>query len=232
MAGITPLPPAPDRSVPIEFSDKADALLGALDQFVTEANTFQIAGTLSEVQDTSASSVAIGTGAKTFTVTAGKSFVAGMTLLIADTAAPTANTMQGAITSYSGTTLIMNITDIQGSGTKSAWTISQAAVSVTEFSQSRLNKTQADNTYTLVAADLLGTQTITNTGASAETLLAVPAGSDGDIFGPILITAAQYVRMTANGSEKIRYGSEQSAAGGYVRTNAVGVTYGGRWSGT
>lgn len=35
---ITPLPPAPSRNDPTNFSTKADALLGSLDQFVTEAN--------------------------------------------------------------------------------------------------------------------------------------------------------------------------------------------------
>ncbi|MBW2635994.1 MAG: hypothetical protein JRC86_00460 [Deltaproteobacteria bacterium] len=233
MAGITPLPPAPDRSQPADFSDKADALLGALDQFVAEANAFEIAGTLSEVQDTSASSVLIGTGAKVFEITAGKSFLAGMSLIIADTAAPSSNTMTGTITSYSGITLTMDITSVEGSGTKSAWTIWQAGTSgAAAATPGRINKTEADNPYVLVADDLQGVTTITNTGAAAETLLAVPAGSDGDIFGPILITAAQYVRITCDGSEKIRYGSIQSVAGGYIRANAVGVLFGGRWSGT
>lgn len=39
MTTITALPPAPSRTDPATFSDKSDALLGALDQFVTETNT-------------------------------------------------------------------------------------------------------------------------------------------------------------------------------------------------
>ena len=38
---ITPLPPAPSRAVPSTFSTKADAFLGALPTFVTEANALQ-----------------------------------------------------------------------------------------------------------------------------------------------------------------------------------------------
>lgn len=38
---ITELPPAPSRSQPSTFSNKADALLGALSQFVTEANALE-----------------------------------------------------------------------------------------------------------------------------------------------------------------------------------------------
>ncbi len=124
---ITELPPAPSRADPANFSDEADALLGALDQFVTEANAQAAALTLNDTTDTSSSSVVIGTGAKTFTVTAAKSFQPGMWLVIADAAAPSTNSMMGQITSYSGTTLIMNITVILGSGTKSSWIISQSA---------------------------------------------------------------------------------------------------------
>lgn len=39
MTTITSLPTAPSRSDPATFSDRSDALLGALDQFVTETNT-------------------------------------------------------------------------------------------------------------------------------------------------------------------------------------------------
>lgn len=38
---ITPLPAAPSRQSPATFADKADALLGALAQFVTEANLLE-----------------------------------------------------------------------------------------------------------------------------------------------------------------------------------------------
>jgi hypothetical protein len=38
---ITPLPPAPSRAVPSTFSAKADAFLGALPTFVTEANALE-----------------------------------------------------------------------------------------------------------------------------------------------------------------------------------------------
>jgi hypothetical protein len=77
--------------------------------------------------DTSATSNVIGTGAKTFTVTSGKNFVGGMYLVIADNAAPSTNSMYGQVTSYSGTSLVMNITAVLGSGTKTSWLVSQAS---------------------------------------------------------------------------------------------------------
>lgn len=72
---------------------------------------------------TSTTSIAIASGAKTFTTQAGKQWVAGQFLQIAS-AANSANYMHGSVTSYSGTTLIMNITDVGGSGTKTDWVIS------------------------------------------------------------------------------------------------------------
>ena len=124
---ITPLPTPPSRSAPSTFSTLADALLGALPTFVTEANAQAAALELNDTTDASASSAAIGTGAKTFVVTAGKSFQPGMSLMIADDAAPSTNWMHGQVTSYSGTTLVMNITAIGGSGTKTAWIITFSA---------------------------------------------------------------------------------------------------------
>lgn len=124
---ISTLPPAPSRADPANFSDEADALLGALDGFVTETNAVAVAMNLNDTNDVSSSSVNIQLGARTFTVTADKSFLPGMYLVIADDAAPSTNSMAGQITSYSGTTLIMNIISLLGSGTKSAWTISQSA---------------------------------------------------------------------------------------------------------
>jgi len=146
---IPSLGTVPTTADPASFDARADTLLGtalpafrdALNIFATQANAFEIAGTLSEVQDTSTSSIAIGTGEKVFTITAGKSFVAGMTVLIADSAAPSANALMGTITSYSGTTLTMAITSVIGSGTKTSWVM---------FQTSTGGATLTSNTFTVL----------------------------------------------------------------------------------
>lgn len=69
--------------------------------------------------DLSTSNLTVGTGSKVFTVTAGKSWVAGMLLV----AANGSNTMTGTVTSYVGTTLTLNVTVITGSGTFASWSI-------------------------------------------------------------------------------------------------------------
>lgn len=127
---ITPLPPVPLRSdAPATFVTKADAFLGALNLFATEVDAVGVALTLGATNATSATSLAIGTGSKSLTCETAKSYVQGMTVKIASTASPS-NWMLGDIQSYNSTTgaLVVNVTDILGTGTFAAWTISQSAV--------------------------------------------------------------------------------------------------------
>lgn len=73
---------------------------------------------------TSATSFLIGTGAKTFVTQANKLWQPGQYLIIASNA-NAANYMHGSVTSYNGvSSLVMNITDIGGSGTFADWNIS------------------------------------------------------------------------------------------------------------
>jgi hypothetical protein len=124
---ITQLVNIPTIANPNNFDAYADNLLSVqLPTLVDEINTATLAMNLNATQDTSSTSNAIGTGSKTFTVTAGKSFLGGMFLIIADTAAPSTNAMYCQVTSYSGTTLVVNVISVQGSGTKTAWLISQS----------------------------------------------------------------------------------------------------------
>lgn len=124
---ITPLPIPPLRSDPTNFAARGDAFLGALPKFQVEANALAAAMNLNSTTDSSTSSITIGTGDKTFVVSSGKSFQPGMYLVIADVAAPSTNSLFGQITSYSGTSLVMSIISVRGSGTKSSWVISQSS---------------------------------------------------------------------------------------------------------
>ncbi len=132
---VTPYTTIPSRQNPSTFSADRDTRLAEEATRITQQNLMAtgmntLAGemevlaaamTLTDTTDSSSSSVAIGTGAKTFTVTAGKSFVVGMSLKIAY---DSSYWMLGEVTSYSGTTLVMNITGTSGSGTKTPWAIS------------------------------------------------------------------------------------------------------------
>jgi len=76
---------------------------------------------------TSVSSVLIGTGAKSFETQADKYWVTGHSLKIVSDADPTVDYMICVVTSYSGTTLNVTVSDAYGSGTHTDWTISMGA---------------------------------------------------------------------------------------------------------
>lgn len=63
MTTITALPTAPDRSDPTTFSDRGDALLGALATFVSETNT--VAGEVVANRDATETSAATSAGSAT-----------------------------------------------------------------------------------------------------------------------------------------------------------------------
>jgi hypothetical protein len=71
---------------------------------------------------TSTTSESIGTGSKTFTVDSGLALSTGQTVIIAYDAS---NKMEGTVTSYSVTTLVVNVTSVTGSGGPyTSWSIS------------------------------------------------------------------------------------------------------------
>lgn len=74
------------------------------------------------MRGTSTTSTAVGAGTKTFTTQAGKQFTGGNYVTVSRTGAPT-TLMHGVVTSYSSTTLTVDVSTIAGSGTYTDWTI-------------------------------------------------------------------------------------------------------------
>ena len=123
---ITALTNPPQTNDPANFPTRADDFLAVqLPRLVTEVNEATLALNLNSVNGTSTTSNAVGLGSKTFTTQTGKSILGGMYLTIADTAAPSTNSMYVQVTSYvTGTgVMVVNVIDFIGSGTKTAWTI-------------------------------------------------------------------------------------------------------------
>ena len=129
---ITPLPDPPNRGTDTaeQFSNKADAFLNVgLPNLVLELNGFAPAlieaASVANYSATSATSLTIGTGSKSLTVQDGKMFLAGTYVLIADLAAPTANWMNGQVTSYDFATgdMSVSVSLVQGSGTFASWIV-------------------------------------------------------------------------------------------------------------
>ncbi len=67
--------------------------------------------------------ITIGTGTKTFTVGANLSYTVGTTCRAQDATPNPANFVEGAVSSYSGTSLTINVSNTGGSGTIANWNI-------------------------------------------------------------------------------------------------------------
>lgn len=183
----------------------------AVDDINANASQYNVATTT-----TSASSVLIGTGAKTFTVASGLGFVVGMTLRIANTSA---NFMTGEVTSYSSTTLVVNVTSVGGSGTLASWTISMAAVGAS--TAATVSNTPAGNiaaTTVQAALNELDSEKLSSAaGAVSDTNLSTVAtgATTGDSASIPVITFTSKGRVTGvSTAAKISSGTVVTTTGG------------------
>mgnify|MGYP003634148941 CR=1 FL=1 len=102
----------------------ADATQTALDVIATAADAASTAADVVTMTGaTSTTSLLIAVASKAFTVASGLGFAAGDWVLATSDANPDTNYMHGPISSYSGTTLTINVDNIGGSGTLADWTI-------------------------------------------------------------------------------------------------------------
>jgi len=122
-------------------------------------------------QATSTSSVAIGTGAKTFTVQSGRGYSAGQWVRVSNSSS---NYMEGTVTSYSGTTLIINVPAGRaiGSGTYTSWNVNITG-------DVGPANSLAIGSITTGAAGSSASATITGTAPSQTLNLTIPRGNTG-----------------------------------------------------
>jgi hypothetical protein len=183
-----------------EGTNYVDGLPDAFEDFVTHAGDIY--------NSTSTTSNSIGTGSKTFTVEANKPYQAGTPLRIADAAAPSTNFLDTVVTSYSGTTLVVNSIGFGGSGTKTSWTVniggaktvdgtlglSQGGTGATDAAGARTNidvysKSESESRYLNISGDtgdVSFTGDLTITGSDAGTRLMVKSTNAGSADGPIV----------------------------------------------
>ena len=94
--------------------------------FKWDGTTFTPMAPIYGSQGSSSTAVAVGTGAKNFTIVeSARSWAVGQQL-IAHSTANAANRMVGTVTSYAGTALALNVTEAEGSGLPSDWEIASA----------------------------------------------------------------------------------------------------------
>lgn len=176
-----------------EGTNYVDGLPDAFEDFVTHAGDIY--------NSTSTTSNSIGTGSKTFTVEANKPYQAGTPLRIADAAAPSTNFLDTVVTSYSGTTLVVNSIGYGGSGTKTSWTVniggaktidgtlglSQGGTGATDAAGARTNidvysKSEADTRYLNISGDSADISFGANMSFGDNNKILMGAGSDLQIY--------------------------------------------------
>ena len=190
---------------------------------------------------TSTTSIAIGTGSKTFTtnlaVTA-TAFAVGQRVRVASSASP-ANFMEGSITSFSSTTLIVNVDVIGGSGTIASWNIvaSPGPIGATglQGATGPTGPTPNNGTLTLAVSGtgLTGsatftanqstnsTFTVTSNATSANTSSAIVARDASGNFSAGTITAT----LSGNASTATALTSgDKTINGSLTITNDLNVT--------
>ena len=203
MPAVRKLINVPQTTDPVNFAPRADSLLATqFNNTVDDINFVADAMTLNATNDTSTSSVLIGLGVKSFTVSLNKSFVPGMALLFADTAAGSANWMLILTDTYNPATGAFTGTCIKfaGSGTKAAWSISQSVRGgdlATVNLSGPINFAQGTIAFNATTMDILGQpNTVIVTGSG--TLTALPDSAQAGIYRRIKWSGAVVLATTGN----------------------------------
>jgi hypothetical protein len=98
---------------------KSDAQAASAEAVAAAATSQSVFGLFAD----STSSVAIGTGDKTFTVPTGKNFAAGMPVRVSSKANPETVYMLGTVKSYAGSVLVITSTGAFGTGSRNDWSV-------------------------------------------------------------------------------------------------------------
>lgn len=184
---------------------------------------------------TSATSLTVGTGSKSLTIEAGKSFAVGQPVVIASTAGPT-NYMTGQVTSYNSGTgaLVVNATAIGGSGTVAAWTISIASiVAGGGVSPDSIVVLTSGTSWTCPAGVTKAVVSVQGGGGggSGSTATANPAfngGGGGTAVAAIAVTPGlSYIYAIGAGGSGGTSGGGAGGVGSATTFTANGVTYTG-----
>ena len=116
------------RDAALGYRDQASGYATAASASSTSASGFATAAAASAASfvASSSTSLSVGTGSKVFTTQSGKYFNTGAFVLASRSGG--ADYMYGTVTSYSSTTLTLNITATSGSGTYTDWVLSVTGI--------------------------------------------------------------------------------------------------------
>jgi hypothetical protein len=147
---------------------------------------------------TSTTSLSVGTGSKSFTTQAGLAYVPGSRARAASNAAPATNWMEGVVSSYSGTTLVLAVDLIGGSGTHADWNLSIAG-----------QPANAPSGVTVLGEVVRGSD-----GADLDITLSESIGA-----GDMILIQFQFKTPSGPQSADLFFNGETSATGYYINGN-------------
>jgi len=127
ISGITNVTlPVPEDGKALVFSGTTGAIVTSSDYIADAVSdaTAAVTGTALITATSTTSLATTGTGNKTWTIQSGRGFVMGQRLRAASDDGTKIN--EGLVTSYSGTSLIINVDYVSGTGTHADWNISVA----------------------------------------------------------------------------------------------------------
>lgn len=153
---------------------------------------------------TSTTSLAISVAQKSLTTQSSLAYVAGSRVRVASTANPTVDYMEGEVSSYSSTTMVVEVDRIGGSGTLASWNISLAG-------DVGNTGTVAIGTVTTGAAG--SSASVTNSGTTTAAILdfTIPRGDagagSGDVVGPASSTNNSLARFDGTTGKLLKDGA-------------------------
>jgi len=174
---------------------------------------------------TSDTSVSIGTGTKTFTVQTGLPYVGGEIVRVSVDGDP-ASYMEGVVDSYSGSTLVVNVTSTGGSGSYSDWLIECLTPSTMidaganrGIVENGINNTSGAALTIAEAVTALVEKGIDTTGTFEPSVSLM--GSIGSIYGSIITGFTGGVGEDHVGGQKVSYFSLTTSDGGATWTGSI-----------
>lgn len=160
---------------------------------------------------TSASSVALGSGTKTFVVDALRQFQVGQAVIASDQANPATKRMQGTVTAWDDDTLELEIEvdsgGVVGSGTVSAWNISvaglQGAPGIIEDGDKGDITVSSGGTVWTIDSGVVDRDNLTTAAREIDSTALIPSN----------VTVGEYIVGYYNETLTIAAGDMQSGAG-------------------
>lgn len=186
-----------------DASDSADA---------AAASAASAASSAATITSTSTSSLTVGTGSKTFVTQAGKQYAAGQFLTAVSSASPS-NYMFGQVTSYSGTSLILNSLSFGGSGTFASWNISLSGIKGDQGAAGSLSGTATGSIEELKGANIASAATLdlSNTdgnfvhvtGTTGITAITLAQGAERTVVFDGVLTLTHSASLLLPGAQNI-----------------------------